>query len=404
MRYVALSLLMLVAACTPDTPDGLSYDPPGSTNTTDKPITPQEKQTLRFGEVWFSNAFEGARLTNVTQDAPDAFTALIQPENAPINNSPWYAFQVGAETPQQIRLTLTYDDGDHRYIPKLSSDGRTWTPIAPDAFMPDTTAGTATLVLDVTPEPLWVAGQELITSSVLHDWAGGLAQHPYVTLDSLGASKQGRPITTMTITENPASTDYVLILCRQHPPEVTGQLGCLTFLETVAADTPLAQQFRQQYQLLAVPLMNPDGVDNGHWRHNAGGVDLNRDWSAFNQPETKQVADFFLQLNENPRNHVHFTLDFHSTQEDVFYTLARHLETDPPGFTDAWLDKIREALPDYYVNDESYDLGPPISKNWFYETFKAPSITYEVGDETDRDLLHDISEAGAIGMMELLVR
>jgi hypothetical protein len=31
---------------------------------------------------------------------------------------------------------------------------------------------------------------------------------------------------------------------------------------------------------------NPDGVDKGHWRLNDGGVDLNRDWGPFTQPET----------------------------------------------------------------------------------------------------------------------
>lgn len=403
MRYLALCLLMFVAACEPENPEGLSYDPPDSTNTTDKEISPQDKRIVNFDGVWFSNDFEGARFTDVTQSNDGAYTVRILPENEPINNSAWYAFQVAADTPQRIQINLVYEGGEHRYIPKLSQDGRTWTPIAADDFSADTTNGTATLYVDVASEPLWIAGQELITSSVLADWTNTLAQKPYVTVDSVGVSKQGRKLSLLTITENPESTDYVFIICRQHPPEVTGQLGCLAFLEAVAADTPLAQQFRQRFQLLAVPLMNPDGVDNGHWRHNAGGVDLNRDWEDFNQPETKQVADFFLALQDNPRNKVHFTLDFHSTQEDVFYTLARHLETDPPGFTDAWLDKIREKQPDYFVNDEPYDLGPPVSKNWFYETFKTPSITYEVGDETDRELLRTISEAGAVGMMELLV-
>ena len=42
--------------------------------------------------------------------------------------------------------------------------------------------------------------------------------------------------------------------------------------------------------VIVYPLMNPDGVDEGHWRHNTGGIDLNRDWAHYNQPETRQVA------------------------------------------------------------------------------------------------------------------
>ena len=37
---------------------------------------------------------------------------------------------------------------------------------------------------------------------------------------------------------------------------------------------------------------NPDGVDSGYWRHNSNGVDLNRDWIEFTQPETKAIKQF----------------------------------------------------------------------------------------------------------------
>jgi predicted deacylase len=149
--------------------------------------------------------------------------------------------------------------------------------------------------------------------------------------------------------------------------------------------------------------MNPDGVDNGHWRHNAAGIDLNRDWLYFNQPETRLVSDLFRKLKEQPGARVYFGIDFHSTQEDVFYTLSRDLGTDPPGFTDAWLDAIRRALPDYYVNDEPSGLGSPVSKNWFYQTFGVPATTYEVGDEVDRDQIRRVAVAAAEATMRLLL-
>jgi hypothetical protein len=149
--------------------------------------------------------------------------------------------------------------------------------------------------------------------------------------------------------------------------------------------------------------MNPDGVDNGHWRHSAGGIDLNRDWLNFNQPEVRAVRDVLLDLRADPGARFYFGIDFHSTQEDVFYTLSRHLETHPPGFIDAWLDAIRAAFPDYYVNDEPYDLGPPIAKNWFYESFGAPAVTYEIGDEVDRAQIRRLAQGAARAMMELLL-
>ena len=198
-----------------------------------------------------------------------------------------------------------------------------------------------------------------------------------------------------------APAGYVLVISRQHPPEVTGTLAVLPFLETIAGKSDLARAFRRRFAVVAVPLMNPDGVDNGHWRHNAAGVDLNRDWLPFNQPEGRLVSEAFLKLKDKAP--VFFAIDFHSTQEDVFYTLSRDLETDLPGFTDAWLDAIRVAFPDYYVNDEPFGLGSPVSKNWFYQSFDTPAVTYEVGDESDRALIRRLSTAAAEAMMELLL-
>ncbi|GAB5519180.1 MAG: M14-type cytosolic carboxypeptidase [Rhodothermales bacterium] len=410
MYRVPIFLLLIVSltACPSPAPDeGLSYDPPGSTRTDDKPVTLQERYTREVGEtgVTFSTELEGGRLNAIEAVGENTFRGTIRPENAPVNNSAWYAFQVWAETPRTLTVELTYEDGDHRYIPKLSRDGKTWAPIARTAFEHDTTNGTARLMLDVTEEPLWVAGQELITSSTIQAWADSMATRLYVSQELIGTSRGERPIRMLTITEDASPSDYVLIIARQHPPEVTGQLAALAFLEAVNADTDLARAFRQRYTVLAIPMVNPDGADEGHWRHNLGGVDLNRDWvDNFNQPETQLVRDTFLQRTEGGQ--VVFTLDFHSTQEDVFYTLARDLETVPPGFTDDWLNAIRAAIPAYPLVDEPFGLGSPVtpvSKNWFYQTFDAPSVTYEVGDEQDRELLHRVSEAAAEGMMRLLV-
>jgi hypothetical protein len=43
----------------------LSYDPPGATITTSKPITPQQRRTMGGPAVWFSNQLEGGRLNDL---------------------------------------------------------------------------------------------------------------------------------------------------------------------------------------------------------------------------------------------------------------------------------------------------------------------------------------------------
>ena len=75
------------------------------------------------------------------------------------------------------------------------------------------------------------------------------------------------------------------------------------FMEEVMGDSPTAQVFLEKYRVLAFPLVNPDGVDLGHWRHNAGGIDTNRDWGRYRQPEIKAIVNYIRKITkkENAR-------------------------------------------------------------------------------------------------------
>lgn len=50
-----------------------------------------------------------------------------------------------------------------------------------------------------------------------------------------------------------------------------------------------------------------------------------------------------------------------------------------------------------------YKLTQPVSKNWFYNQFKAEGITYEVGDDTPENIIKDKAQKAAILMMSILV-
>ncbi len=406
-----LPLLFLLAACSRkmSLKDEFHYDPPGSFVTTDKPITPPVRSSawLDGADIRLDTDFEGARINDATLDGDSLLDLTIAPERNPVNNSPWYAFRLISERERDLKVRLTYEDGKHRYVPKISDDGRTWKAIARSRMHPDTAAGTLDFQVELDHDTLWIAAQELINTDYIDDWIAVLEERSYVVREIFGRSRQDRPLTAVKIGEDPAAEKYVFIIGRQHPPEVTGSIALEAFVEAIAAQTPLAERFRRSFKTVAVPLMNPDGVDGGHWRNNAGGVDLNRDWHHFNQPETRRARDYFTQLaggsGKGKGKGAYFAIDFHSTQEDIFYTLAKDIPTHPEGFTDAWLDDIKSKLPRYRVVEESFGLEAPISKNWFNRTFGCPAVTYEVGDEVDRDLIRKVSRQAARSMMRLLL-
>lgn len=405
----ALACAFLLAACAGGPEPGTvpaSYDPPGSTRTEDKPITDVPRRTIGFLDagVWISNELPGGRLNDVWREGDSVFVARVLPENAPINNSAWYAFKVWSEEPRTIALRLTYEDGRHRYWPEARRAGEPWRPLPEEAVSLDSSRTAATLTLEVGPDTLWVAGQEMFTSASFQGWTDSLAALPHISRERIGTSRRGRPIDMLTITDNPAATDHVLLISRQHPPEVTGTMALLAFVGEIAGDSPLAREFRGRFQVRVVPLVNPDGVDLGHWRHNTGGVDLNRDWVHFNQPETRVVRDALLRVKEQPDARVWFAADFHSTRGDVFYTLEPELEQSLPNFLDRWLAGIQREVPTYEINEDPSGLGGPTSRNWFYREFdRVPSLTYEVGDRTDRALIDRVAQAAARSMMRLLL-
>ena len=132
-------------------------------------------------------------------------------------------------------------------------------------------------------------------------------------------------------------------------------------------------------------------------------MDLNRDWVAFPQPETRVVRDEVLRIMEAAGTELWFMADFHSTRRDVFYTLDRGLETHPPGILDRWLGYLDEALPEYEVSDSPSMLTTPMSRNWFYREFRTPGLIYEVGDDTDRELTRQVAVTAARGTIQVLL-
>lgn len=172
----------------------------------------------------------------------------------------------------------------------------------------------------------------------------------------------------------------VLVIGRQHPPEIPGYLVMRHFLERIALERDsLSDAFRSRFDVLAVPMMNPDGADEGHWRHNAGGIDLNRDWDRFMQPETRAARDLILGLKEQGRT-VWYGVDFHSTNENILYPIERPVKTFPEDFTYRWIEDIREADPGVALNVEPFDTSSPIAKNWIWREFGADAVTFEVDD------------------------
>ncbi|WP_411358939.1 M14 family metallopeptidase [Pseudidiomarina salilacus] len=359
-----------------------------------------------FAEVRFVTDFDTARLDGCEQVAADKYRLHLRPENLPINPSPWYAFRMeageGLMADTTIEIVLVSHNGPARYTPKVSLDKKRWAPLPYS-----TNDNRMRFNVQLQPErAVYVAGQEIIDGTVYADWLASLPATGRVF--ELGASTEQRALLAYEhrVDQN---APWLVLIGRQHPPEVTGALAMLSFTNTLMfADTPEFVKFRDRFNILVVPNMNPDGVARGNWRHTSNGVDLNRDWRARKEPESKLLHDYLTAL-EKAGSEVVFALDFHSTHNNIYYTMPPEYEPENgealqnPMLVRNWLNDLAAAVPWEVREKPGHNPSSGVFKQYVADNFAVHAVTYEVGDTTDRREIVQTADAAALSLVTRLL-
>lgn len=392
----------------------------GESDIINSPAGAEENIACETEWVRLDSNFPGGNVARCDPIKKDLLNITIAPEDSPpINCSAWYAFRLSPKKARTLNITLQYSACGHRYSPKISYDGQNWLPLDAQNITISQGDGRdeASLIIPLDDRDIFVAAQELITADEYDQWMAGLMdQHTTLISKSiLGHSAEGRSIAMLrikddrvaerVINQKTAETkQQVVIIGRQHPPEITGALALFAYVETLMADTPLARAYRARFETIIVPMLNPDGVYHGYWRHSTGHIDLNRDWGPFTQPETRLIDELLQSIEKSPAQDLRFFMDFHSTQNDIFYTIPDESPTNPPLFLKKWLAALQQKMPDYSIKrDANHNLTQANSKNYVHKRYGVPTVTYEMGDETDREKIKLIAENAAIAMMETLL-
>lgn len=407
LRLIFINVVVLFNIATAQNKTGFKgQDPIKGVSTVTRPVERQWKGVFNTNgdDVSFGNEFQGARLNGVAKLNDSLYSILITAENVPVNGSPWYAFKVWSKTNKDILIRFNYPPSvKHRYNAKLSKDGKQWSEAGTGFFSKNDADSNYVLKLKMGTDTTWVAAQELITSSSVNTWIAELQKNKFITSSSVGTTAELRSIPQITI-GNMSSKNVILITGRNHPPEITGHYALQAFVETICGNTPLAKAFRKKFLVYVVPLLNPDGVDGGFWRHNSGGIDLNRDWSEFNQPESRAVRDF-LESNIKDQKKLLFGIDFHSTWDDIYYTVDPALKGNLPGFVPDWLNKVKEGIPGYTPHVKPLYFKPPTFTlfSYLFERFKTESLVYEIGDNTPKDFIVKKGQVSASEFMKMML-
>ncbi len=398
-----LLVLLSLQACKTNYYTRKTYDFKKPVDTRDKKIVLQKKASFRIDGITVDNNFDGARMNGFSKVNDTLYKIEISPENYPINPSPWYAFKISSDVNKKIYLQLTYKHAKHRYNPKISRDRKNWQPIEALYYGVDSVSISFPVYVDIHPQ--WIAAQKIINSTDVKQWMDSLLQNKFFQEQKIvGQSVLGRDIPYFRIGEGSSENKKVIILLsRQHPPEVTGFMALQYFVSELLKDDAMTRNFYKKYDIWVFPLLNPDGVDLGHWRHNAHGIDLNRDWAFYRQPEIDAVTDFIIRKAKQGNNQVILGIDFHSTFKDIYYVYKDDIQTKLPEFQQFWTTSIDRMVYPFKTKYIASDILQPVSKNWFKIQFDASGITYEVGDNTPERIIAKKSKAAAVALMDLLM-
>jgi Zinc carboxypeptidase len=359
-----------------------------------RPLPAQSGCKTVHGSVHFD--FDGASRSSCYVEDDRTVSIVVTPEHLPpINPSPWYAFRYTAAKGGKLTVHVRYLGAKHRYAPKWQGKGDA------TAMSVAVAQDGSAVAITLPPGEGVVSSQPLVTGENYKKLLRRIANAGGGRTIRLGHSHDQRAVEGVRLGQADAPR-LIILLGRQHPPEVTGAIALDAFALKIAALLRGGAIDAQRYQVLIVPLLNPDGVARGHWRANLGGVDLNRDWGAFSQPETRAVRDWLARLPSTVKPAL--MLDFHSTQRNIFYVQGDSAAEAGKAFLSAWLGGKESALADYPFSIEPRDANPGAgtTKNWFHATYAIPAYTYEVGDGSNPATVRNAAELLAQSLVPAL--
>lgn len=214
-------------------------------------------------------------------------------------------------------------------------------------------------------------------------------QSPFVSVDSIGSTVQGRAIWELTISENALSDFHkrIYIHARTHPGEEESFLVADEIINFLIADNPEAAFIRSNTIFHIVPMHNPDGVELGFSRENANGLDIESGWDdSILQPEVSALQNRFIELSFAP-NPIKVALNMHSAYACKRYFVYHHENGTSDYFTDLEKQFI-SGVQSYYPNgieDWNYFISwtnstpdqYPESWWWFSYAEDVLALTYE---------------------------
>ena len=213
----------------------------------------------------------------------------------------WFYFKLYNSAREGLEFVLENAAGAHQTgvrwditRPTFSADGHTW-------FRAQEINYNGTVFRFRSPivaSTLWVAYCYPYTNTDLASFVETIQNSNNINISVLGKSQEQRDIIAIHVIEDGDTHEIrkplIWVIGREHPGETPLSYVCEGIVEALLHSTA-GELLRQVYDFTVIPMLNVDGVFHGFYYHSAGGINLARDWIAFESPEASVLHDSLLE-------------------------------------------------------------------------------------------------------------
>ena len=307
--------------------------------------------------------FEGGSIGKVEQVTPTHLRCAVQGQSDQDhrNRQPsWYYFELTHLARAPLTIDLVDLAGEYNYKgptyavvagvrPVYSYDNEHWQNFADSQVRWE--AREPHLTLQFTPERdhVWIAHVTPYTNQNLARLLEAFRDSPYLDVQSVGRTVEGREMPLLTITNRslPEQPKKVIwLMFRQHAWETGSSWAGDGAVRFLLSGEERAARLRDAFIYKIFPLCDPDGVAHGGVRFNLNGYDLNRNWDAPDAGKMPEIwaqrkaildwvdsghrLDLFLSLhNDEADEYLEAPADFKALGERAFQALAADSAFNP---------------------------------------------------------------------------
>ena len=230
---------------------------------------------LRAGEIRVDADFPGG---NIIVEGIDGDVVRVRPDYRDTEGTWFYwAMRVRGAQGRTLQLVFTQREPIGVRGPAVSNDeGITWRWLGRDGV----TNSTFSYTFDDSDDSVMFSVAMPYTQANLTRFLQSIGDNPALRVETLATTRKDRAVERLHVGRLDGKPRYrLLVMARHHACEMMASYALEGVIEAALADDAVGRWFRENVELVVLPFMDKDGVEDGDQGKNRKPRDHNRDYN-----------------------------------------------------------------------------------------------------------------------------